>query len=241
MNDNLTLGLAYRSKAHMSKFDKYKGLFAEQGDFDVPSMVTAGLSFKASPKTTLALDVARINYTDVKSISNPNNTAGLQQQLVGQAFGLIPAGSPLQGSLLGDDEGAGFGWEDQTVIKLGIKHHYSNKLTLLAGYNHGDAPIPDDQTAFNVLAPATVEDHVTLGFEYKLSKTSNIAFQYMHAFENEIKGDNSRGDGPFGPGSGAPLAPGAQIGIGPNPLTDFAAADISMSQNSFGISYSKNF
>ena len=88
-----------------------------------------------------------------------------------------------------------------------------------------------------MLAPATVEDHLTLGMEYKLSKNSNIAFQYMHAFENEIKGDASRGVGPFGPGSGAPLAPGAIIGIGGNPLTDFTAADITMHQNSFAISY----
>ncbi len=239
LSDRLTLGLAYRSKTQMSRFDQYAGLLAEQGNFDIPSQITAGASFKMTPKTTLALDVARINYTDVAAISNKNNTAGLQQQLVGGAF--TGQSGPLQGPKLGDDDGAGFGWEDQTVIKLGIKHQLNGKMTLLAGYNHGDAPIPDDQTAFNVLAPATVEDHLTLGLEYKLSKNSGLTFSYMHAFNNEIKGDASRGPGPFGPGTGAPLAPGAVIGIGANPLTDFSAANIEMNQNSFGIAYSKNF
>ena len=50
MSDKVTLGLAYRSKTKMSKHEKYKGLLAEQGDFDIPSSITAGISIKASPK-----------------------------------------------------------------------------------------------------------------------------------------------------------------------------------------------
>jgi len=229
VNDRVTLGLAYRSKTKMSKYDSYSGLLAEQGNFDIPSMITAGVSFKATPKTTIALDFARINYTDVASISNGNNTAQLQGQLL---QGVAPA--DLQGPKLGDDDGAGFGWKDQNVIKLGIKHQLNNKMTLLAGYNHGKAPIPETETAFNVLAPATVEDHLTLGMDYKLSKTSSLTFQYMHAFENKIKGDGTLT-------AQGPASPGSIIQVGPNPLTDVTAADISMNQNSFGISYTKNF
>lgn len=229
MNDKVTLGLAYRSKTKMSKFDKYQGLLAEQGDFDIPSMITAGVSIKATPKTTIALDFARINYEEVAAVSNPNNTAPLQGQLL---QGVAP--QDLQGPKLGDDDGAGFGWEDQNVVKLGIKHQVNNKLTLLAGYNHGKAPIPEEETAFNVLAPATVEDHLTLGFDYKLSKTSNLSFQYMHAFDNEIRGDGTLT-------AQGPASPGSIIQVGPNPMTDVTAADINMNQNSFGISYTKNF
>ncbi len=229
VNDKVTLGLAYRSKTWMSEFDKYSGLLAEQGDFDIPSMITAGVSFKATPKTTIALDYARINYTDVASISNLNNTAALQGQLL---TGTLP--QDLVGPKLGDDEGAGFGWEDQNVVKIGIKHQLNNKVTLLAGYNHGKAPIPTTETAFNVLAPATVEDHLTLGMEYQLSKNSNIAFQYMHAFENTIKGDGTLT-------ATGPASPGSIIQVGPSPFTDITAADLNMSQDSFGIAYTKNF
>ena len=233
IRDDITFGLAYRSKASMSKFSKYKGLFAEQGKFDVPSMITAGVSVSPTPKTTVALDVARINYTDSKSISNKNNTAGLQQQLVGQAF--TGQSAPLKGPKLGDNDGAGFGWTDQTVVKVGIKHKFNNKITLMGGYNHGKAPIPTDQTAFNVLAPATTEDHLTLGLQYQLSKKSNVAFQYMHAFSHKIKGDTATYS------NGQPKSPGSQVGIGANPLTDFSAADIEMHQDAFGVSYTKHF
>ena len=122
----------------------------------------------------------------------------------------------------------------RTIIKLGVKHQLNNKLTLLAGYNHGKSPIPETETAFNVLAPATVEDHITLGLDYKLSKSSNISFQYMHAFDNKIRGDGTLT-------AQGPASPGSIIQVGPNPMTDITAADIGMSQDSFGISYSKNF
>lgn len=222
------VGLAYRSETKMSEFDDYRGLLAEQGDFDIPSMITGGLSIQATPKTTIAIDVARINYTDVKAISNLNNTAPLQgvvQSVLGGGGSIQDAAIALQtgtNPLLGDDEGAGFGWDDQNIVKLGIKHQLNNKLTLLGGYNHGKAPIPSSETAFNVLAPATVEDHLTLGVDWKLSNNSNVTVQYMHAFENEIKGT---------------LVPGSII---PRP-TGAAVADLKMKQDSIGVAYTKKF
>jgi long-chain fatty acid transport protein len=205
LSDKVMAGFSYKSKTDMSKLDKYSELFAEQGNLDIPSMITAGFSIQATPKTTFAIDVTRINYTDVKAISNPNNTSG------------IPTGGPR----LGDNEGAGFGWSDQNVLKIGMKHQMSEKLALLAGFNHGKAPIGSDQTAFNVVAPATVETHVTLGVDWKLAKNSGVTVQYMHAFENEIKGDG------VSPGSFAD-----QVGT---------VADINMSQDALGVSYTRKF
>jgi len=46
MDDKLTVGLTYASKTYMTKFDKYKGLFAEQGDFSIPENYGIGLAFK---------------------------------------------------------------------------------------------------------------------------------------------------------------------------------------------------
>lgn len=164
------------------------------------------------------------------SISNKNNTAPLQSQLLN---GTLPGN--LVGARLGDDEGAGFGWEDQNIIKLGVKYQYTNTLAFMAGWNHGKAPIPEDQNAFNVLAPATVEDHLTMGLDWTLGNQAKVTVQYMHAFENEIKGDR----GQFT--NQGPTTPGAYIPTGPNPMTDSSAADLNMSQDSIAVSYSVNF
>lgn len=197
---DVKMGAAYRTRTYMSKFDKYKGLLAEQGDLDVPAQVTVGVSIQATPKTTVAADVQHIYYSDVKSIGNKNNTA--------------------TGVQLGTDNGAGYGWDDQTTLKIGVKHQLKQNVALMAGYNHGNSPISESETAFNILAPATVEDHVTLGAEWSNTKKSKWTAYYMHAFENEIKGDGSAGSRTNG---------GATV------------ADIKMKQNAVGIAYSVKF
>lgn len=70
VNDQLTLGATGQSKMYMSKFDKYKGLFAEQGGFDIPGFVTFGGSYKFNDKLTINADYKRIFYGSVDSISN---------------------------------------------------------------------------------------------------------------------------------------------------------------------------
>ncbi len=181
INDQISLGATYQTKTYMSKFDKYKGLFAEDGDFDVPANYGVGLAFKATPALTLAADLERIEYGDVKSINNP----------------LLPNFGLAQ---LGTKGGAGFGWHDVTVTKIGASYAYSDCLTLRAGYNHSTQPIPKSETLFNMIAPGVVQDHLTLGATWTLSDKSELSFAYMHAFENSVKGSGSIPPG-FGSGN----------------------------------------
>lgn len=70
VSPGLSLGASYQTKISMGEFDKYKGLFAENGDFDIPSTWTVGLAYKITPSSSFLLDVQRINYTDIKSVSD---------------------------------------------------------------------------------------------------------------------------------------------------------------------------
>ncbi len=171
INDTVSLGASYQSRTYMSKFDKYKGLFAEQGDFDIPSTYGVGIAVKATPQLTIAADLQRINYSDVASVGNLSLTN--------------------LGNGLGSDNGAGFGWRDVTATKLGASYAYSDALTLRAGYNHTSQPIRQTDTLFNILAPGVVQDHVTLGATYVLPNKSELSFSYIHAFNENVKGSNS--------------------------------------------------
>lgn len=166
----VTLGASYQSKMDMSEFDKYAGLFADQGDFDIPSTYVLGVSWQASPKIRLAADYQRINYTDVPSVSN--------SQYLAAALG----GTQLFGS----DDGPGFGWEDIDVIKIGVEYKHSEDWTLRAGWNHGDNPISEEEAFLNILAPGVVKDHLTLGFTKAMGKDAELSFAFMHAFEEEV-------------------------------------------------------
>ena len=123
---------------------------------------------------------------------------------------------------MGSSGGAGFGWDDVTVYKLGLSYQLNPKWMLRAGYNHGDAPMDRKETLLNILAPATVEDHATLGATWAIDKKSELTFHYMHAFKNEIKGKGSTPE---------------VI----HPIFKLGEANIKMHQDSFGIGYSRNF
>jgi len=162
----ITIGAAYATKMNMQKFDRYKGLFAEQGAFDMPENYNLGIAYQATPELTLALDYQRINYSGVKSISNSSSN---QAQL-------------------GTSGGPGFGWQDIDVWKLGMAYQYNKHWTLRAGYNHGDNPIQAKDVTFNILAPGVVKDHATLGVTYLTSAGNELTVSYMHAFENTVSG-----------------------------------------------------
>ena len=89
---------------------------------------------------------------------------------------------------LGADNGLGFGWDDVNVYKIGLQYVLNNSWTFRAGFSHGDEPWGDNNTLFNVLAPATIEDHASLGFTYSIGKHNDIVFAYTHAFKNKIRG-----------------------------------------------------
>jgi len=206
LTDRLSVGVVYNSEIDMDEMKEYEGLFAEDGSLDVPENYGIGVAFQATDSLLLGFDIQQINYSGVKSISNT---------LQGGNYGsdmFVPS------NYLGTKNGSGFGWNDMTVYKLGAEYQHNEQLTLRAGWSHADQPIDKDQTMFNILAPAVIEDHVTIGMTYALAHGSELSLFYMHAFSNEVKGSNSMPQA-FGGGE----------------------ADIEMSQDAFGIAYGWNF
>jgi len=162
----VSMGATYQTKTRMSSFDKYRGLFAEQGDFDIPENYGIGIAVKATPATTVAVDVQRINYSKIKSVGNSGNIA----------------------AQLGSSNGPGFGWRDMTVLKVGFSHALNQGLTLRGGISHGRQPIPSTETLFNVLAPGVIESHLTLGATWTLANKSELTVGYMHGFNKSVTG-----------------------------------------------------
>jgi long-chain fatty acid transport protein len=184
--DTLTLGASYHSEVKMDEFDDYAGLFAEKGDFDIPSQWNIGLAWNVTPKSVLVFDVQRINYTDVPSVSNPSLSTLFSG---GCAIGMGPGGSGVGPTCLGGSGGAGFGWDDMTVYKLGYEWSRGQNWTWRVGYSVGDQPIDAKSDAlFNILAPGVMEQHITFGFTRKLGNKGEVNFAAMYAPEKCIDG-----------------------------------------------------
>ncbi len=220
----VSFGASATSKIYMQEFDDYAGLFAEQGDFDIPPTYGVGLAIEVTSKLTIAADVSRILYGEVAAISNKGPTA----DEFFNGFAAVLAGANTNGlpfavsNPLGSDNGWGFGWDDATVYKIGVNYAYSPKWTFRTGFNYSEVPYDDDQSLFNVLAPAVVEKHVTAGFTYAPDADSEVSVTYMHAFRNDTEATYT--------GS----ATGGFAGF------SFGAKN-AMQQNSIEISYAKKF
>lgn len=179
LSDQVKIGASYSPKTNMKKFEKYSGLFAGQGGFDIPANFTVGMSLQATPDVLLALDYQRIKYSGVASVGNPSSNQ-----------------APL-----GSSNGPGFGWSDIGVVKLGVQWKVDPKLTVMAGFNKGQNPIRSRDVTFNILAPGVVTTHLTLGGAYALSANTEVTATYMHARNNSVSG-SSLFNGLVGPGAG---------------------------------------
>jgi long-chain fatty acid transport protein len=168
-SDYFSVGAAYQSRVYMTKFKDYQGLYAEQGDFDIPSNYTAGIGVHPNENVDLAFDVQRINYSEVKSVGNP----------------MLPN---LMATPLGSNTGAGFGWKDMTVFKSGLQVRAS-AWTLRGGYSYGKQPIGTDDVLFNVLAPGVIEQHVTAGFSRAIGRGS-LDVAVVRALSKSLTGPN---------------------------------------------------
>ncbi len=166
LTPELTVGATYATTTRMGKFDKYKGLFAEQGGFDIPANYGVGIAWQATEALTLAADIQRIEFGSVKSVGNTLFT----------------------GTQFGSSNGPGFGWRDVSVLKIGVSYDASPKLTLRGGYSHVTQPVPAAEILLNILAPGVVQDHLSVGATWKQGKHGELSVYFTHAFRKAVDG-----------------------------------------------------
>lgn len=196
INDNLTLGASYKSEQNFGDLDYQlsQGDIQDQmGMLNLPAGCTAGvcpagtyslelnypqeiavgIAYKPITKLTLSLDVKLIKWSDTIKSLEISGPGGIQISL--------PTG-----------------WDDQTVIALGIEYAVTDKLNLRAGYNQADAPFDDADTDNNYILPATTTSHFAIGGDYHVSKYWEFGFHASTASEENLTSPDT----------------GAEIGLG---------------------------
>jgi len=184
-SNTVNLALTYQTRMHMTEFDEYSDLFARGGEFDIPPLVRGGISWQATESFRLHFDIEHIWYGDIDSIANPIDgilkcpTAGF--------------GGTDTSFCIGGKNGIGFGWDDMTVYKFGADWSMTSlpKWTFRAGYSFGDQPIPESQLLVNILAPAVIEEHFTLGFSRARDNGHEFSMSFMYAPEVSLKGPST--------------------------------------------------
>ncbi len=172
--DRLSIGASYQTKMWMSKFDKYAGLFENNGDFDIAGNLQVGLAYQLTDDLKVMLDYRRIFYSDVDAISNSSIT-GLQ---------------------FGASGGPGFGWRNTNTVKLGLEYQYSDDLVLRAGYAYiWPNPVKGTDVSINIIAPGVIRHEITGGGTWRMNANNDIDFAFMVAPQGSQTGANNYDSG----------------------------------------------
>ncbi len=121
-------------------------------DFQFPETYGFGVALQATDDLMIAADYKRIGWAKVMKNFHMNFVA-------------------TNGSLTLDMK-MPQNWADQDVFNLGIAYRTTPELTLRAGANLANNPVPSNTV--NPLFPAIVKDHFTVGAGYAVSKTSEV-------------------------------------------------------------------
>ncbi len=162
----LRLAGTYEPEINMGRFDKYRGLFADGGDFNIPKNLTLGVSVDATPDFTVNFDYRRISYQSVGSIGNSSS--------IPRPFGF--SGGP------------GFGWHNVDAFKFGAEWRQSDQWTWRAGFIRNNNPIKPESVTLNILAPGVQKTHFTGGFEYNPANRNSFEFAFMYSPTAKVSG-----------------------------------------------------
>jgi long-chain fatty acid transport protein len=173
LTEAMNVGLAYSSKQVFDDFtwnstnaDPTDQAFGTHREFsfqlDAPAIIAGGVSLQATERLFLAADAKYFMYSSTEGF---------------EAEGFTQTGAV-----------AGFGWDDIKVFALGGEFLATDRVSLRAGYNYSDNPIPEENSFFNVAAPAVIQHHLTLGFGVNLVEGVDVSAAYYRAFESEVSG-----------------------------------------------------
>jgi len=179
VNENLSLGLSFRTKTNVTMSGTAKNpAFAGMGgpkesDFDRdvawPMWIAAGVAYKPTDNLTFTFDAQMSQWSKSEDVFKT------------KFKNAVWAGAT---SASGDDTFI-LGWEDKTQIRLGAEYKVSNDLALRAGYYNDPAPAPDE--TLSILFPSSSNNVVTGGLGYKLNTVCvEFGLEYLIGAERDV-------------------------------------------------------
>jgi long-chain fatty acid transport protein len=153
------LGVSHKTN---QSFDAFKfnntyldGTNASANEFqmDYPAITSFGMGV-SKEKFDIAVDYRMVNY---------DGTEGFEKKGWTQ-FGTVQ----------------GFGWEDITIVSVGLQLKLIEKLPLRFGYTYSDNPINPDLAFFSVPATAIIENAYQFGFSYPINDKLMLNGLYHH-------------------------------------------------------------
>lgn len=167
VNSDWRIGAAVKTPTWMQKFqyqteDELGRPQLAKFHWDLPLIVSTGISYAGIESTLIALD---LRYIDYKS-----------------AAGFGDTGFNADGSL------RGLGWHGVMALSLGVQRQLSDVLAIRGGYTFNQNPTPNSLTAINIAAPLHYQHQISAGGSYKLAHNVSLNAAYSYYLPHDITG-----------------------------------------------------
>ncbi len=164
VSEKISLGAAYRSRVNVRQegtvtlkdiapalqplFGGSRFKTDAETTIHFPADVSAGVAFRPTKRWTLGLDV---EWTDWSRFSR--SRLDIEREVPAAGF---------------TDASVDLGWGSQWLIKFGVEHVLSEKLSLRGGYVYGKSPVPERTLSPD--NPDSDQHNLAIGFGYKSKK-----------------------------------------------------------------------
>jgi long-chain fatty acid transport protein len=162
---DVLVGASYTTKISMTPMSRYKGVVTDKGKLDIPAILAAGITWKATSQTNLGFEYQRIFYADIPLWHNSFTR-----------FNACPGGTELAGA----KNGPGFGWNNLDVYKVGADYAYDQDWTFRLGWTLSRPPYPGTELDVNVLTQNLGRHHITFGTTYVFPWGAELDFSYFY-------------------------------------------------------------
>lgn len=153
-NKQFAVGASGTPRVKMTKMKDYRDLLVNHGELDIPAKYTVGANFTPNKHLDIVVDLVRILNKDVDIYGN--NSRALFD-------GRCSLGSPAltPSACIGGKDGPGFGWSNQTLLKVGGAYKLNSRDTVRLGVSYGNKIGHTGDIVINTLAPGSAAKWIT--------------------------------------------------------------------------------
>lgn len=184
----ITLGFSGSPTVKMSKMKKYRHLHAENGRLDIPARYSAGIRVTPNDKLNVVTDVVRILNREVATYGN-NSRALIDGRCVATSANFTPQ------DCMGGSNGVGFGWSNQTLVKVGGEYKVTNRDTVRLGFSFGNRIGHKKDVVVQAFAPGSAARWITSAGYSRLMPSYKLHSFLTFIPKQTIKGPNELASG----------------------------------------------
>jgi long-chain fatty acid transport protein len=158
----IAVNAGFQSRIDMEEFARYRGVYSQPADLDIPARAQVGLAFQASERSWVNVAVERVMYSDISAFPSrylPNRFL----------------------SLLGDSSSPVFNWEDLTVYSVGYTWSDGEDQQWHIDLSTRTQSSPSSRLLSQALAPDLADSAMVLGYSRRTGERSRLAFNAAYA------------------------------------------------------------